>query len=109
MGQMLFSSLVPDIELDLYPLQDKLISRDKSLDLSVFKLSRLFFSLLSLGSSSCWRSYGAQTFSGRARLHFQSMNSYIPGSSSMCFLFFLDDLDEACLGAGAGVGSANLI
>ncbi|GJZ47654.1 hypothetical protein Tco_0601486, partial [Tanacetum coccineum] len=39
---------------------DKLISGDKSLDLSAFKLSRLFFSLLSSRSSSCWRSYGAQ-------------------------------------------------
>ncbi|GJV58256.1 hypothetical protein Tco_1459261 [Tanacetum coccineum] len=39
---------------------DKLTSGDKSLDLSAFKLSRLFFSLLSSGSSSCWRSYGAQ-------------------------------------------------
>ncbi|GKA02705.1 hypothetical protein Tco_0675486 [Tanacetum coccineum] len=37
-----------------------LTSRDKSLDLSAFKLSCLFFSLLSSGSSSCWRSYGAQ-------------------------------------------------
>ncbi|GKB41376.1 hypothetical protein Tco_0886318 [Tanacetum coccineum] len=41
-------------------IQDKLTSGDKSLDLSAFKLSRLFFSLLSSGSSSCWRSYGAQ-------------------------------------------------
>nr|GEV26576.1 reverse transcriptase domain-containing protein [Tanacetum cinerariifolium] len=40
--------IVPDTELVLYPLQDKLTSRDKSLDLSAFKLSRLFFSLLSL-------------------------------------------------------------
>ncbi|GKC13588.1 hypothetical protein Tco_1010370, partial [Tanacetum coccineum] len=40
--------------------EDKLTSGDKSLDLSAFKLSRLFFSLLSSGSSSCWRSYGAQ-------------------------------------------------
>ncbi|GKB80350.1 hypothetical protein Tco_0947245 [Tanacetum coccineum] len=38
---------------------DKLTSGDKSLDLSAFKLSRLFFSLLSSGSSSCWRSYEA--------------------------------------------------
>ncbi|GJW75900.1 hypothetical protein Tco_0135270 [Tanacetum coccineum] len=60
MGQMRFPSSVPDIELVLYPLQDKLTSRDKSLDLSAFKLSRLFFSLLSSGSFSCWRSYGAQ-------------------------------------------------
>ncbi|GJR47692.1 hypothetical protein Tco_1315795 [Tanacetum coccineum] len=50
----------PETELVLYPLQDKLTSRDKSLDLSAFKLSRLFFSLLSSGSLSCWRSYGAQ-------------------------------------------------
>ncbi|GJY01834.1 zinc finger, CCHC-type containing protein [Tanacetum coccineum] len=35
------------------------VSGDKSLDLSAFKLSRLFFSLLSSGSFSCWRSYGA--------------------------------------------------
>ncbi|GJR40310.1 hypothetical protein Tco_1215994 [Tanacetum coccineum] len=33
---------------------------DKSLDLSAFKLSRLFFGLLPSGSSSCWRSYGVQ-------------------------------------------------
>ncbi|GJW14618.1 hypothetical protein Tco_0018751 [Tanacetum coccineum] len=39
MGQMLFPSLVPDTELVLYPLQDKLTSGDKSLDLSAFKLS----------------------------------------------------------------------
>ncbi|GKC13189.1 retrovirus-related pol polyprotein from transposon TNT 1-94, partial [Tanacetum coccineum] len=39
---------------------DKLTSGDKSLDLSAFKLSSLFFSPLSLGSSSCWRSYEAQ-------------------------------------------------
>ncbi|GKA53970.1 hypothetical protein Tco_0752919 [Tanacetum coccineum] len=50
----------PDTKLVLYPVQDKLTSEDKSLDLSAFKLSRLFFSLLSSGSSSCWRSYGAQ-------------------------------------------------
>ncbi|GKC01817.1 hypothetical protein Tco_0987953 [Tanacetum coccineum] len=43
---------VPDTELVLYPLQDKLTSGDKSLDLSAFKLSSLFFSLLSSGSSS---------------------------------------------------------
>ncbi|GKE26398.1 hypothetical protein Tco_1441782 [Tanacetum coccineum] len=60
MGQMLFPSSVPDTELVLYPLQDKLTSGDKSLDLSAFKLSRLFFSLLSSRSSSCWRSYAAQ-------------------------------------------------
>ncbi|GJU85704.1 hypothetical protein Tco_1293250 [Tanacetum coccineum] len=59
-GQMLFPSSVPDTKLLLYPLQDKLSSRDKSLDLSTFKLSRLFLSLLSSGSSSCWRSYGPQ-------------------------------------------------
>ncbi|GKB68697.1 hypothetical protein Tco_0930109 [Tanacetum coccineum] len=56
---MLFPCSVPDTELVLYPLQDKLTSGDKSLDLSAFKLSRLFLSLLSSGSSSCWRSYGA--------------------------------------------------
>ncbi|GJQ89590.1 reverse transcriptase domain-containing protein [Tanacetum coccineum] len=60
MGQMLFLSSVPDTELVLYPLQDKLNFGDKSLDLSAFKLSRQFFSLLSSGSSSCWRLYGAQ-------------------------------------------------
>ncbi|GJS92661.1 hypothetical protein Tco_0799629 [Tanacetum coccineum] len=54
------SKFSPDTELVLYPLQYKLTSRDKSLDLSAFKLSRLFFSLLSLGLSSCWRSYGVQ-------------------------------------------------
>ncbi|GJV89083.1 hypothetical protein Tco_1533021 [Tanacetum coccineum] len=52
-------SSVLDTELVVYLLQDKLTSRDKSLDLSAFKLFRLFFSLLSSGSSSCWRSYGA--------------------------------------------------
>ncbi|GJY43220.1 hypothetical protein Tco_0431433 [Tanacetum coccineum] len=60
MGQMLFPSFVPNTKLVLYPLQDKLTSGDKSLDLSALKLSGLFFSLLSSGSSSCWRSYGAQ-------------------------------------------------
>ncbi|GKC00887.1 caffeic acid 3-O-methyltransferase [Tanacetum coccineum] len=52
----------PDTELVLYPLQNKLTSGDKSLDLSAFKLSCLFFSHLSSGSSSCWRSYEAQGF-----------------------------------------------
>nr|GEU63423.1 putative reverse transcriptase domain-containing protein [Tanacetum cinerariifolium] len=47
---MLFANSVPDTELVLYPLQDKLTSGDKSLDLSAFKLSRIFFSLLSSGS-----------------------------------------------------------
>ncbi|GKB61520.1 hypothetical protein Tco_0917706 [Tanacetum coccineum] len=54
------SKFSPDTELVLYPLQDKLTSGDKSLELSSFKLSCLFFSLLSSGSSSCWRSYRAQ-------------------------------------------------
>ncbi|GJU59451.1 hypothetical protein Tco_1237217 [Tanacetum coccineum] len=46
--------------LEIEPLShDKLNSGDKSLDLSAFKLSRLFFSLLSLGSSNYWRIYGA--------------------------------------------------
>ncbi|GJW50324.1 hypothetical protein Tco_0091675 [Tanacetum coccineum] len=54
---MLFPSSVHDTELVLYPLQDKLTFGDKSLDLYAFKLFFLFFSLLSLGSSSCWRSY----------------------------------------------------
>ncbi|GJY65697.1 hypothetical protein Tco_0467935 [Tanacetum coccineum] len=40
--------------------KNRLTSGDKSLDLSAFKLSRLFFSLLSSRSSSCWRPYGAQ-------------------------------------------------
>ncbi|GJV29175.1 hypothetical protein Tco_1385623 [Tanacetum coccineum] len=40
------SKFSPDTELVLYPLQDKLTSGDKTLDLSAFKLSRLFFSLL---------------------------------------------------------------
>ncbi|GJX16751.1 putative reverse transcriptase domain-containing protein [Tanacetum coccineum] len=44
------NSSVPDTKLVLYPLQDKLTSGDKSLDLSAFKLSCLFFSLLSSGS-----------------------------------------------------------
>nr|GFA20412.1 hypothetical protein [Tanacetum cinerariifolium] len=35
-----------------------LTSGDKSLAVSAFKLSHLFFSLLSLRSSICWRSYG---------------------------------------------------
>ncbi|GJW36971.1 hypothetical protein Tco_0059891 [Tanacetum coccineum] len=59
-GTNALSKLSPDTELVLYPLQDKLTSRDKSLDLSAFKLSRLFFSLLSSGSSSYWRSYRVQ-------------------------------------------------
>ncbi|GJU53524.1 ribonuclease H-like domain-containing protein [Tanacetum coccineum] len=42
---------------------DKLTSGDKSLDLFAFKLSRLFFSFLSSGSSSCWRLYWAQVLS----------------------------------------------
>ncbi|GJV53570.1 hypothetical protein Tco_1449311, partial [Tanacetum coccineum] len=58
-GTNALSKFSPDTELVLYPLQDKLTSGDKSLDLSAFKLSRLFFSLLSSGSFSCWRSYGA--------------------------------------------------
>ncbi|GKC52021.1 hypothetical protein Tco_1074766, partial [Tanacetum coccineum] len=45
-GTNALSKFSPDTELFLYPLQDKLTSRDKSLDLSAFKLSRLFFSLL---------------------------------------------------------------
>ncbi|GJZ52347.1 ribonuclease H-like domain-containing protein [Tanacetum coccineum] len=44
-----FDSSVPDTELVLYLLRDKLTSPDKRLDLSAFKLSRLFFSLLSSG------------------------------------------------------------
>ncbi|GJZ48721.1 hypothetical protein Tco_0602553 [Tanacetum coccineum] len=59
-GTNALSKFSPDTELVLHPLQDKLTLGDKSLDLSAFKLSRLFFSLLSSGSSSCWRSYGAQ-------------------------------------------------
>nr|GEY25068.1 ribonuclease H-like domain-containing protein [Tanacetum cinerariifolium] len=47
---------------------DKLTSRDNSLDLSAFKLSRLFFSILSSGSSSCWRSYGAHSILSRETL-----------------------------------------
>ncbi|GJV96637.1 hypothetical protein Tco_1548214 [Tanacetum coccineum] len=54
------SKFSPETELVLYPLQDKLTSGDKSLDLSAFKLSRLFFSLLSSESSSCWRLYEVQ-------------------------------------------------
>ncbi|GJW44027.1 DNA helicase [Tanacetum coccineum] len=52
-GTNALSKFSPDTELVLHPLQDKLTSRDKSLDLSAFKLSHLLFSLLSLGSSSC--------------------------------------------------------
>ncbi|GJW22706.1 hypothetical protein Tco_0033328 [Tanacetum coccineum] len=59
-GTNAISKFSPDTELVLYPLQDKLTSGDKSLGLSAFKLSRIFFSFLSSGSSSCWRSYGAQ-------------------------------------------------
>ncbi|GJZ00212.1 hypothetical protein Tco_0517641 [Tanacetum coccineum] len=58
-GTHALSKFSLDTELVLYPLQDKLTSGDKSLDLSPFKLSRLFFSLLSSGSFSYWRSYGA--------------------------------------------------
>ncbi|GKE02148.1 hypothetical protein Tco_1390131 [Tanacetum coccineum] len=59
-GTNALSKFSPDTELVLYPLQDKLTSGDKSLDLSAFKLSRLFFSLMSSGFYSCWRSYEAQ-------------------------------------------------
>ncbi|GJU10647.1 hypothetical protein Tco_1133043 [Tanacetum coccineum] len=59
-GTSALSKFSPDTELILYPLHGKLTSGDKSLDLSAFKLSCLFFSLLSSESSSCWRSYGAQ-------------------------------------------------
>ncbi|GKA75254.1 hypothetical protein Tco_0781632 [Tanacetum coccineum] len=59
-GTNALSKFSLDTKLVLHPLQDKLTSGDKSLDLSAFKLSRLFFSLLSSGSSSCWRSYRAQ-------------------------------------------------
>ncbi|GJW63694.1 hypothetical protein Tco_0115578 [Tanacetum coccineum] len=61
-----FLNLGPEYQADesmkewLIHGHDKLTSGDKSLDLSAFKLSRLFFSLLSSGFSSCWRSYGAQ-------------------------------------------------
>ncbi|GJW57580.1 hypothetical protein Tco_0104311 [Tanacetum coccineum] len=51
-GTSALSKFSPDTELVLYPLQDELTSGDKSLDLSAFKLSYLFFSLLSSGSSS---------------------------------------------------------
>ncbi|GKC36454.1 hypothetical protein Tco_1048838, partial [Tanacetum coccineum] len=51
------------ITFDQVEHHDKLTSRDKSLDLYAFKLSRLFFSLLSSRSSSCSRSYGAQILS----------------------------------------------
>ncbi|GJX79094.1 hypothetical protein Tco_0327243 [Tanacetum coccineum] len=45
--------------LEIEPLShDRLTSGDKSLDLSAFKLSRLFFRLLSSKSSSYWISYG---------------------------------------------------
>ncbi|GJX88140.1 hypothetical protein Tco_0340154 [Tanacetum coccineum] len=59
-GTHSLSKFSPDTELVLNPLQDKWTSGDKSLDLSAFKLSRLFFSLLSSGSSSYWRSYRTQ-------------------------------------------------
>ncbi|GKF69674.1 hypothetical protein Tco_0202731, partial [Tanacetum coccineum] len=70
--------IVPDTELVVYLIQDKLTSRDKSLDLSAFKLSRLFFSLLSSRSSSCWRSYGAQVFLVDSAAHFEgnSLSDY---------------------------------
>ncbi|GJU97582.1 ribonuclease H-like domain-containing protein [Tanacetum coccineum] len=53
------------VQLALLLISDSLTSGDKSLDLSTFKLSCLFFSLLSSGSSSCWRSYGAQQSTAR--------------------------------------------
>ncbi|GJR42587.1 reverse transcriptase domain-containing protein [Tanacetum coccineum] len=77
-----------DLQVSHKGAMDKLTSGDKSLDLSAFKLSRLFFSLLSLGSSSCWRSYGAQNlkgfssigtgilFEGNPRGHHQSNSSW---------------------------------
>ncbi|GJR63215.1 hypothetical protein Tco_1505377 [Tanacetum coccineum] len=49
-GTNALSKFSPDTELVLYPLQDKLTSGDKSLNLSAFKLSRLFLSLLSSGT-----------------------------------------------------------
>ncbi|GJS52894.1 hypothetical protein Tco_0626256 [Tanacetum coccineum] len=61
-----------DSEDEEYAIADKLTSRDKSLDLSAFKLSCLFFSHLSSGSSSCWRSYGTQA----AHLEGNSLSDY---------------------------------
>ncbi|GKF24692.1 hypothetical protein Tco_0077014, partial [Tanacetum coccineum] len=51
-GTIALSKFNPDTELVFYPVQDRLTSGDKSLDLSAFKLSRLFFSLLSSWSFS---------------------------------------------------------
>ncbi|GJY46739.1 PISTILLATA protein [Tanacetum coccineum] len=75
---MLFPSSVPDTEFFLYHLQDKLTSGDKSMDLSTFKLSRLFFSLLSSESSSCWGSYGAQHSKGKdiTSLNYEELIAY---------------------------------
>ncbi|GKE06229.1 hypothetical protein Tco_1398247, partial [Tanacetum coccineum] len=61
-GTNVLSKFNLDTELVLYPLQDKLTSGDKSLDLSAFKLSSLFFSLLSL------RLYSLSTASLNARV-----------------------------------------
>ncbi|GKF97780.1 hypothetical protein Tco_0293601, partial [Tanacetum coccineum] len=47
MEQVLFPSLILTLNLSYTLLQDRLTSGDKSLDLSAFKLSRVFFSLLS--------------------------------------------------------------
>ncbi|GJT31996.1 hypothetical protein Tco_0922415 [Tanacetum coccineum] len=44
-GTNALSKFSPDTELVLYPLQDKLTSGDKSLDLFAFKLSCLFFNV----------------------------------------------------------------
>ncbi|GJX52629.1 hypothetical protein Tco_0280998 [Tanacetum coccineum] len=77
MGQMRFPSSVPDTELVLYPLQDKLTSRDKRLDLSVFKLSRLLFNLLSSGSSSYWRSYGLHESIGMTTLNLSPLLAHL--------------------------------
>ncbi|GJS89516.1 hypothetical protein Tco_0772152 [Tanacetum coccineum] len=88
-------SSVPDTELVLYLLQDKLNLRDKSLNLSTFKLSRLFFSLLSSGSSSCWRSYGTQAENPEGN----SLSDYSLSDLDMLKVFWLlkyvhDDVDD---------------
>ncbi|GJS80345.1 hypothetical protein Tco_0730226 [Tanacetum coccineum] len=57
--------------------KDKLTSRDKRLDLSVFKLSRLLFNLLSSGSSSYWRSYGLHESIGMTTLNLSPLLAHL--------------------------------
>ncbi|GJV13693.1 hypothetical protein Tco_0144300 [Tanacetum coccineum] len=72
------SKFNPDTKFVLYLLQDKLTSREKSLVLSAFKLSRLFFSLLSLGTSSWLEIVWGSTQA--AHLEGNSLSDYSPSN-----------------------------